>query len=66
MLAVNPRPLASLQFFQRMMHDIMTGGQTSDPIDQVRDPSRGIYTDSSNCLPCSRREIGLATSSSSA
>ena len=36
MLAVCPRPLASLQLFQRMMHDIMTGGQTSDPIDQVR------------------------------
>lgn len=34
-LAACPRPLASLQLFQRMMHDIMTGGQTSDPIDQV-------------------------------
>ena len=34
-LAICPRPLASLQLFQRMMHDIMTGGQTSDPIDQV-------------------------------
>ena len=34
-LAICPRPLASLQLFQRMMHDIMTGGQTSDPIDQA-------------------------------
>ena len=35
-LAICPRPLASLQLFQRMMHDIMTGGQTSDPINQAR------------------------------
>ena len=34
-LAVSPRPTASVQLFQRMMHDIMTGGQTTDPIDQV-------------------------------
>ena len=34
-LAICPRPLASLQLFQRMMHDIMTGGQTSNPIDQA-------------------------------
>ena len=36
MLAVSPRPTASVQLFQRMMHDILTGGQTTDPIDQVR------------------------------
>lgn len=35
MLAVCPRPLASLRLFQCMMQDIMTGGQTSDPIDQA-------------------------------
>ena len=35
MLLVSPRPTASVQLFQRMMHDILTGGQTTDPIDQV-------------------------------
>ncbi|CAK0787163.1 hypothetical protein CVIRNUC_010379 [Coccomyxa viridis] len=34
-LAVSPRPTASVQLFQRMMHDILTGGQTTDPIDQA-------------------------------
>jgi hypothetical protein len=35
-LAVSPRPAASVALYERMMHDIMTGGQTRDPLDQVR------------------------------
>ena len=51
-LAICPRPLASLQLFQRMMHDIMAGGQTTDPIDQVRMlPSPGITTQF-HCFHC--------------
>ena len=37
-LAANPAPPASLALFRRMMHDILSGGQTSDVMEQV--PSR--------------------------
>jgi hypothetical protein len=34
-LAANPAPPASLALFQRMMHDILSGGQAADPVEQV-------------------------------
>ena len=35
-LAADPAPPRSVALFQRMMHDIMSGGQTRDSLEQVR------------------------------
>ena len=34
-LAADPEPAASVALYARIMHDILSGGQTADPIEQV-------------------------------